>query len=209
MPTLAPAAYPLSFWLWGLCFSLLTLWSVIHPKDVFTWVLEAFPALAAALILAFTYRRFRLTALSYQLILLHSAILLVGAHYTYAQVPLFSDLQHWLGTARNDYDKLGHFAQGFVPALLAREILLRLQVFNSRRWMTFFIICFVLALSAAYELLEWFTALLSDEAADAFLGTQGYIWDTQSDMAWALMGATTGLLTLRRLQDRQLQRLKR
>lgn len=201
------ATYPWSVWLWALCFAGVTLWSVIDPKDYLTWILESFPALMAAVILIFTYKRFPLTPLSYQLILLHSCILLVGAHYTYAEVPLFTDLQHWLGTARNDYDKLGHFAQGFIPALIAREVLVRLEVFNKRGWLNFFILCFVLAVSASYELLEWFAALLSEEAAEAFLGTQGYEWDTQSDMAWALFGAIIGLLALSRLQNRQLRAL--
>ncbi|WP_178861019.1 DUF2238 domain-containing protein [Thiomicrorhabdus cannonii] len=206
-PSAITASHAWGIWTWALCFSGVTLWSVIDPKDYLTWFLESFPALIAAVIIILTYKRFPLTPLSYQLILLHSCILLVGAHYTYAEVPLFTELQHWLGTARNDYDKVGHFAQGFIPALIAREILLRLEVFNQRSWLNFFIVCFVLAVSASYELLEWWTALLSEEAAEAFLGTQGYEWDTQSDMAWALFGAIIGLLSMSRLQNKQLARL--
>lgn len=198
---------PIQAWLWGLIFLCILVWSAYQPKDTLTWFLEALPAILAAIILLATRRRFPLTPLAYQLILIHAIILLVGAHYTYAQVPLFSELQTWLGSERNDYDKLGHFAQGFVPALVAREIVIRQRVFNEAGWRNFFIVCFVLAVSASYELIEWGAALLSEEAAEAFLGTQGYVWDTQSDMFWALIGALTVLMTLHRLHDAQLKDL--
>lgn len=198
---------PLSIVLWASIYGAVLIWSLIAPKDGLTWVLEATPALIAALLLAVTYRQFQFTPLAYQLILVHCLVLFVGAHYTYAEVPLFTELQHWLGTARNDYDKLGHFAQGMVPAVVAREIVIRFKVIRGEAWRGFFILCFVLAVSATYELIEWAAALLSEEAAEAFLGTQGYEWDTQSDMFWALSGAVFALLFLTRLHNRQLAAL--
>jgi putative membrane protein len=158
-------------------------------------------------VLAATYRGFPLTALSYWLILLHSIVLMIGGHYTYAEVPLFDWLREPLGWDRNNYDKVGHFMQGFAPAIVAREILLRFNAVRPGGWLQFLVVCFCLALSAFYELIEWWTALLSREAAEAFLGTQGYVWDTQSDMAWALGGAVLGLALLSRLHDRQLGRI--
>ena len=190
---------------WLSVYSLVLIWSAIEPADYFTWFLEVAPALIGLVVLLLTRRRFPLTGLAYALVLVHCIILMVGGHYTYAKVPLFD----WLDTAfelgRNNYDKVGHFVQGFVPALLAREILLRKAVVNGRVWLNFFVLCFCLAFSAFYELVEWWVALLSDEAAEAFLGTQGYVWDTQSDMGWALLGAVLSLLVLSRYHDRQLQ----
>jgi putative membrane protein len=130
---------------------------------------------------------------------------MIGGHYTYAEVPLGDWAREAFDLSRNNYDKLGHFVQGFIPAMIAREVVIRLHVFNSDRWRDFFIVCFCLGFSAFYELIEWWVALLSEEAADAFLGTQGYAWDTQSDMGWALLGAVTALLLLSRLHDRQLR----
>ena len=132
---------------------------------------------------------------------------MIGGHYTYAEVPLFDSLKDVFGFSRNNYDKVGHFAQGFVPALIAREIILRKNIIQGTIWQSFFIICFCLAFSAFYELIEWWVALLSEEAADAFLGTQGYIWDTQSDMGWALLGAITSLLCLSKLHNQQLNNI--
>jgi putative membrane protein len=192
-------------YLWVLIFLGTLLWSAIGPKDRLTWWLEASPALIGVLLLAATYQRFRLTALVYGLILLHCLVLLVGAHYTYAEVPLFAELLDVFDSSRNNYDKLAHFVQGLVPALIAREILLRKRVINGQAWLVFFILCFCLAFSAFYELIEWGVALASGEDATAFLGTQGYIWDTQSDMGLALLGAVVGLLSLSRLHDRQLR----
>ncbi len=189
---------------WLLIYFAVLLWSAIGPKDRFTWFLEVLPALIGLAVLAATWRRFRLTPLAYLLILIHCLILMVGGHYTYAEVPLFDWLRDAAGGARNNYDKLGHFAQGFVPAMIARELLLRLEVVKGRRWMNFLVACICLALSAFYELIEWWVALASGEGAEAFLGTQGYIWDTQSDMALALAGAILALALLSRLHDRQL-----
>jgi putative membrane protein len=194
-------------YLWlGIYFAVL-IWSAIHPRDLFTWVLEVTPALIGLVVLVLTYRRFPLTPLAYTLILLHSIILMVGGHYTYAEVPLFDWLGELFGWTRNNYDKVGHLAQGFVPAILAREILLRKHVVNGQRWLAFLIICFCLGFSAFYELIEWWAALLSGDSATAFLGTQGYQWDTQSDMGYALLGAIAALVLLTRLHDRQLAEL--
>ena len=181
------------------------LWSAINPKDQFIWFLEVSPAIFGAIVLALTYRTFRLTPLVYSLILIHCIILMIGGHYTYAEVPLFDQLQDLFGLSRNNYDKVGHFAQGFVPALIAREILIRKQVISTAAWRNFFIICFCLGFSAFYELLEWWVALVSETSADTFLATQGYVWDTQSDMGYALLGAILGLLLLSKLHDRQLK----
>jgi putative membrane protein len=193
--------------IWLLVFVGVLAWSAVEPKDYFTWFLEVVPALIALPLLAATRRRFPLTPLVYALILLHAIILMVGGHYTYAEVPLFDRLGELLGWQRNNYDKVGHFAQGLVPAMVARELLIRLQVVNGDAWRNFFIVCFCLALSAFYELVEWWAALASGDAADAFLGTQGYVWDTQSDMFYALIGALAALMLLAPFHDRQLQRL--
>ena len=193
--------------LWLLTFFGVLLWSVIEPKDLNTWFLEVFPALIGFVVLAWTYKSFPLTSLLYILILFHSIVLMVGGHYTYAEVPLFDTLKEMFDMSRNNYDKVGHFTQGFVPVMIAREITIRKEVFKSRGWMNFFIVSFVLAFSAFYELIEWTVAMISGEGAEAFLGTQGYVWDTQSDMAWALFGAVVGLVLLSRYHDKQLERL--
>ncbi|HEX7966185.1 MAG TPA: DUF2238 domain-containing protein [Gammaproteobacteria bacterium] len=184
------------------------LWSAIRPHDYFTWALETFPMMIGVPVLVAVYPRFRFTTLCYTLVLLHACILMVGGHYTYAEVPLFSWLrdQHW-GFARNDFDRVGHFAQGFVPAMLAREVLLRRSPLKRGGWLTFTVMCFCIALSACYELLEWAVAEASGTAADAFLATQGDVWDTQWDMLTATVGAALSLLLLSRWQDRQLARL--
>lgn len=183
------------------------IWSAIDPRDRPTWFLEVFPVILGVAVLAVSYRSFRLTSLLYVLILLHCIVLLVGGHYTYAEVPLFNDIQSMLGSERNNYDKIGHFMQGFVPAMIARELIIRLEIICGRYWRSFFIICFTLALSAFYELLEWWVALISGTAAEAFLGTQGYEWDTQSDMGYALIGTAAALVLLSKLHDRQLKAL--
>ncbi|MCS3903413.1 putative membrane protein [Methylohalomonas lacus] len=193
---------------WLLVFVGVLVWSGIAPHDRITWLLEVLPAILGLLIILLTRRSFPLTPLLYWLILGHAVILMIGGHYTYARVPLFEWLQPIMGWERNNYDKLGHLAQGFVPAIIARELLLRFQVINGRYWRGFMIVCVCLALSAFYELIEWWVALLSEEAADSFLGTQGYVWDTQSDMAWALIGALLALGLLGRWHDRQLVRLE-
>ncbi|MGW8161794.1 MAG: DUF2238 domain-containing protein [Desulfobulbales bacterium] len=190
---------------WGGIYGAVLIWSFISPKDYHTWFLEVAPALAAAAIMFVTRKCFPLTPLTASLILVHCIILMVGGHYTYAEVPLFDWLGEIFGWTRNNYDKLGHYAQGFVPAIVAREILIRNKVVRTAAWRNFLVVCFCLALSAFYELIEWGVALLSEEAAESFLGTQGYIWDTQSDMAWAFAGAITALATLGKFHDRQLK----
>ncbi|TRY14821.1 DUF2238 domain-containing protein [Shewanella hanedai] len=194
--------------LWFVIFFSVLVWSGINPKDQFTWFLEVAPALIALPVLIFTRNRFPLTPLIYVLILIHCVILMVGGHYTYAEVPLFDWVAEVSGGDRNNYDKVGHFAQGFIPALIAREILLRNEVLKPGGWSNFICVCFALALSAFYELIEWWVALLTGEDAEAFLGTQGYIWDTQSDMGMALLGAILGLLFLVKIHDKQLSDLK-
>lgn len=190
--------------LWVAIFCIVLIWSAIDPHDYPTWFLEVSPALIGFIILAVTRNRFPLTALTYFLILVHMIILMIGGHYTYAEVPLFDTLGELFNWERNNYDKLGHFTQGFVPAIIAREIFIRLSVVNGRAWLNAIIIALCLAISALYELVEWWVALISEEAAESFLGTQGYVWDTQSDMAWALLGAAVALLLLGRIHDRQL-----
>lgn len=192
-------------WLWIAIFLAVLIWSGIGPKDYMTWGLEVFPAVLGGVVLWISRKRFPLTTVVYVLVLIHCVILMVGGHYTYAEVPLGEWFREAFDGIRNNYDKLGHFAQGFIPALIARELMIRLNVFNSVAWRNFFIICFCLAFSAFYELIEWWVALMSDEAADAFLGTQGYVWDTQSDMGWALFGAVLSLALLGRWHDKQLR----
>ena len=179
-------------------------WSVVRPHDYFTWFMEVAPILIGVPILVATYRRFPLTPLLYRLIFGHAVILMVGGHYTYAEVPLGFWMQRAFGFARNHYDRIGHFAQGFVPAILAREILLRRGVVPRRGWLFFLVTCVCLAFSAFYELVEWWTAEATGAAATAFLGTQGDPWDTQWDMFFALMGALVSQLLLGRAHDRQL-----
>ncbi len=193
----------------GLALVSILLASGIHPYDRTTWLMEIAPVLIALPLLAATYRRFPLTTLLYLLILVHALILIVGGHYTYARVPLGFWLEQALTLSRNPYDKIGHFAQGFVPFLVAREILLRGGHVAGRRMAAFLSVCVVMAVSASYELIEWWSALALGQGADDFLGTQGDPWDTQSDMFFALVGAVTALLTLSRLQDRQIARIAR
>ena len=191
--------------IWIAIFVIVLAWSGVGPMDYLTWAMEVVPAVVGAAVLWTTRNSFPLTSLTYVLILIHCIILMIGGHYTYAEVPLGDWVRDLFDHSRNNYDKVGHFAQGFIPAIVAREVLIRLSVFNSKRWRDFFIVCLCLAISAFYELIEWWVAALSGEGADAFLGTQGYAWDTQSDMALALLGAILALLMLGRLHDRQLQ----
>lgn len=185
----------------------LLLWSGIHPFDRLTWLLEVAPVLLALPLLAATARRFPLTRLLYWLVFVHAAILIVGGRYTYAQVPLGFWVSDLLELSRNHYDRLGHFAQGFVPAIAAREILLRRSPLGRGGWLFFLTTCVCLAVSALYELVEWWAALAGGEEAAAFLGTQGDVWDTQWDMFLALLGALSAQLLFGRLHDRQLDRL--
>jgi len=180
-------------------------WSGWAPKDRMTWVLETFPAVIGAAILIATRKRFPLTPLAYVLVTIHACILMVGGRYTYAEVPLFNWIRDALGAARNDYDRLGHFAQGFVPAIVTREVLLRTSPLKRGKWLFFLVLCVALAISASYELFEWGTAVAYGAKSDAFLGTQGDPWDTQEDMAMAVVGAITALVTLPGLHDRQLR----
>jgi putative membrane protein len=192
---------------WVAVFLAVLAWSAINPHDYPTWWLEVLPALIGLGVLWYSRKSFPLTPLTYTLILIHCVILMVGGHYTYAEVPLFDWIGEMLNHTRNNYDKLGHFVQGFIPAVVTREIVVRKNVFNHTMWRNFFIVCFCLGFSAFYELIEWWVALLSEEAAESFLGTQGYAWDTQSDMGWALFGAVLALALLGRLHDRQLANL--
>jgi len=189
--------------------SLVFLWSAIRPHDYFTWFLEVVPAIVAAIILFFTRKRFPLTPLLYTLVAIHMCVLFVGGHYTYAEVPLFNWIRDAFHQSRNNYDKVGHFLQGFVPAIVAREVMIRRKVLNRRGWIPFLVVCICLAISAAYELFEWSVAAATGTAADAFLGSQGDPWDTQKDMFTALIGAPTALLTLSRWHDHQIDRLEK
>lgn len=191
-----------------LIYFIVFIWSAINPKDYFTWFLEVVPAIIALIILTFTYKNFKFTPLVYSLILIHSIILMVGGHYTYSEVPLFDFIKDVFNHDRNNYDKLGHFAQGFIPAMVAREIIIRKNIINIEAWRNFFIVCFCLGFSAFYELIEWWVAILSNDSANDFLGTQGYIWDTQSDMAWALFSSIIALILLRKYHDNQLKKFK-
>jgi putative membrane protein len=193
--------------LWLVCFFVVLIWSGIGSKDQFTWFLEVLPALIGLVLIVISFQRFELTRLLYNLILLHCIVLMVGGHYTYAEVPLFDNIAHWMGSERNNYDKVGHFFQGFVPALLAREILIRQNIVNGKAWLNVIIVAICLAFSAFYELIEWWVAIASGENAEAFLGTQGYIWDTQSDMALALLGAIISIIVLAKYHDRQLAKI--
>jgi len=193
--------------LWLTLFFLVLAWSAWKPHDYPTWWLEVIPALVALIVLFLTRKRFPLTALAYWLILVHAIILMIGGHYTYAEVPLGDWLRDWTGGERNNYDKLGHLAQGFIPAIVIREVLLRNGVVAVRGWLSFIVVSICLAISALYELIEWWVALLSAEAADSFLGTQGYVWDTQSDMFLAFLGAVLALLLFSTLHDRQIGEL--
>ncbi len=184
-------------------------WSMIRPYDWFTWVLEVAPVLIAVPLLVWTYPRLRFTTLVYCLIAVHACILIVGGHYTYARVPLGFWFGNLFGLQRNHYDRLGHLAQGFVPAIVAREVLLRTTRLQRGRMLAFLCLCVPMAISAWYELIEWRMAVATGSAADAFLGTQGDPWDTQEDMGMAFVGAILALATMSRLHDRQLAVLTR
>jgi putative membrane protein len=188
----------------GLSLAGVFIWSLVRPHDYFTWFLEVLPAIIGMAILAATYRRFHLSTLVYVLIWMHALILIIGGHYTYAEMPLFNWIRDIFGLSRNYYDRLGHFAQGFVPALIAREVLLRTTPLRRGKMLFYIIVSICLAISALYELCEWRAAVAFGDSATAFLGTQGDPWDTQWDMTFALIGATTALLTLGRVHDRSM-----
>lgn len=190
----------------ALCVAVLV-WSGIGPKDRATWYLEVAPPVIGIGVLIGVYPWFRMTDLVYLLVAVFSVVMMVGGHYTYAEVPVFDWLRDATGGARNHFDRLGHILQGFVPAMIAREVLLRNRVLARPRWLPFVVVSICLAISAFYELIEWWVALISEEAAASFLGTQGDNWDTQWDMFLALCGASAALLTLSRVHDRQLRSL--
>ena len=182
------------------------IWTIINPKEGFTCFLEILPAIIGLLILAFTFKKFRFTNFTYFFILIHCMILFIGGHYTYAEVPLFDWIKEIFDQSRNNYDKVGHFAQGFVPALIIRELFIRKNVIANKIFFNFIIVCICLAISAAYEWIEWAVSLMTGEGGDAFLGTQGYIWDTQSDMLYATIGAICALVFLSKTQDKFLNK---
>lgn len=188
-------------------FSISLLASVINAKEAFTCFLEVIPAVIGFLILAITFKKFRFTNFTYTLILIHCIILFIGGHYTYAEVPFFDYIKEIFHQSRNNYDKVGHFAQGFIPAMIIRELFIRKEVINNKSFFNFIIVSICLAISATYEFIEWFVSLATGEGGDSFLGTQGYIWDTQSDMLYATIGAITALILFSKIQDKQIQRI--
>ena len=183
-------------------------WSAYNPRDYFTWFLEVTPALIGIAILTYTYRRFRFTNLVYVLIWIHCIILMVGGKYTYAQMPLFEYFKEIFGWTRNNYDKLGHVIQGVSPALVSREIFIRRAVVNGKGWTFFMAVAVPLAFAALYEIIEWLMAVLNGEKVEAFLGTQGYFWDTQTDMFACLVASVLALLLLGRWHDAQMRNLQ-
>ena len=189
-------------------FFVFLLWSISNPKEGFTCFLEIIPAITGALVLALTFKNFRFTNFTYFLILIHCIILFIGGHYTYAEVPFFDFIKETFHQSRNNYDKVGHFAQGLVPALITRELFIRKKVISNPSFFNFIIVSICLAISAAYEWTEWGVSLVTGEGGDAFLGTQGDIWDTQSDMLFATIGAITGLLLFSKFQNKQLALLQ-
>lgn len=191
-------------WPWWVTFLAFLTWSGVAPYDRLTWWMEVLPAIMAFVVMLYTRKHFPLTPLLNLLILIHCIILVIGGHYTYALVPVPEWISESLGWTRNNYDKLGHFAQGFVPAMAARELFIRLKVVREGAWLHFLVVCVALAISAFYELVEWWAALFYGGEAEAFLGTQGYVWDTQSDMLLALLGAISALLLLSKVHNRQL-----
>jgi len=200
-----PGAIPLSGWAFLAAVTAVFVWSGIGPRDRLTWWMEVAPGLLAAPLLLATRRRFALTPLLYVLIGFHACILFVGGHYTYAEVPLFSWLKETLGLARNYYDRVGHFAQGFVPAILAREVLLRASPLRRGGWTFFLVTCVCMSVSVVYEFVEWWAAVIMGGSADAFLGTQGDVWDTQWDMFMCMVGALCAQLLIARWHDRQME----
>ncbi|TPG33870.1 DUF2238 domain-containing protein [Flavobacterium pectinovorum] len=188
-------------------FTISLLLSIINPKEGLTCFLEVIPAIIGFLILVFTFKKFRFTNFTYTLILIHCIILFIGGHYTYAEVPFFDYIKEIFHQSRNNYDKVGHFAQGLVPAMIVRELFIRKEVINNKSFFNFIIVCICLAISAAYEFIEWFVSLATGDGGDAFLGTQGYVWDTQSDMLFATIGAIVGLIIFSKIQDKQIQKI--
>jgi len=183
--------------------------SGIQPHDYFTWFLEVLPGIIGLVILTLTFKNFRFTHFTYIFILIHCYILFVGGHYTYAEVPLFDWIKEVFHQSRNNYDKVGHFAQGFVPAMIVRELFVRLEVVKRGLWLPFLTVFVCMAISALYEFFEWFVAIVSGQSAEAFLGTQGYVWDTQSDMLYATVGAVCMVVFMSGLQDKMIAKIKK
>jgi len=182
--------------------------SAINPHDYFTWILEVFPALIGLLILILSFKSFKFSYLTYILILCHCYILFVGGHYTYAEVPLFDWIKDLFHQSRNNYDKVGHFAQGFVPAMIIRELFIRKEIVKQGYWLSFLTICVCISVSVFYEFLEWFVAIVSGQSAESFLGTQGYVWDTQSDILFAVIGASCMIVFVSKFHDKQITKIK-
>jgi putative membrane protein len=182
--------------------------SAIAPHDYFTWILEVFPGILGFIVLVLTFKRFRFTYFTYIMILVHCYILFIGGHYTYALVPLFDWVKEVFHQVRNNYDKVGHFTQGFVPALIARELFARKNIIQKRGWLAILTVCVCTTISVLYEFIEWFVSVASGSSGDSFLGTQGDIWDTQSDMLFAMIGATCMVIFFAKLQDKQIQDLE-
>jgi putative membrane protein len=182
--------------------------SAIVPHDYFTWILEVFPGILGFIVLVLTFKRFRFTYFTYVMILAHCYILFIGGHYTYALVPLFDWVKEVFHQVRNNYDKVGHFTQGFVPALIARELFTRKNIIQKRGWLAILTICVCTTISVLYEFIEWFVSVASGSSGDSFLGTQGDIWDTQSDMLFAMIGATCMVIFFAKLQDKQIRDLE-
>jgi putative membrane protein len=178
--------------------------SAINPHDYFTWILEVFPAILGLIALVLTFKRFRFSYFTYIMILAHCYVLFIGGHYTYAMVPLFDWIKEAFHQTRNNYDKVGHFTQGFVPALIARELFARKNIIQKRGWLAVLTVCVCTTISVLYEFLEWFVSVMSGSSGNSFLGTQGDIWDTQSDMLFAMIGATCMVLFFAGLQDKML-----
>jgi putative membrane protein len=182
--------------------------SGINPHDYFTWFLEVFPAILGFIILILTYKKFSFTHFTYIFILIHCYILFIGGHYTYAEVPMFNWIKEAFHQTRNNYDKVGHFTQGFVPAIIVRELFIRKSVINGKKWLSFLTVTVCITISVWYEFLEWFVSIMTGEDADSFLGTQGYVWDTQSDMLYAMIGAISMIIFVSKYQDKAIENLK-
>lgn len=198
----------LKYWIALAIFVIVTIWSGIDSYEPILWILEAGLCFFGVAVLIATFRRFKFTDITYFFILVECIVLLVGAHYSYARVPMFDWLRDVFEWNRNNYDKVGHFCQGFVPAFISREILVRLKVINGRGWLAFIVVCISLAISAFYELIEWWGAVLIKQSAEDFLGTQGFEWDTQSDMLCAMIGAVCMLIFFSKAQDKQIEKLQ-
>lgn len=202
------ASYSVSLLVAAAVLIMLLVYSGTHAYDLLTWIMEVVPVMIVLPLMALTYRSFPLTTLLYAVIFVHAVVLIVGGMYTYARVPLGFEIAQWLDIDRNPYDKIGHFMQGFAPALIAREILIRGRYVNGPKMLVFIVISIVLAISAMYELFEWGAALAMGQGAEEFLGTQGYVWDTQSDMFYALIGSITALITLSGIHDRMIKNVE-